>query len=64
MKRIFHFLLLLLLASGSIYAQTDTMVVELGSTVKKYLVLDISQITFKIDATGANEEELGEWMKY
>lgn len=59
MKLIFHFLLLLLLARGSIYAQTDTMVVDLGSTVQKYLVSDISQITFKIDATGVNEEELG-----
>jgi len=58
MKRFFLFLVLLLLARGSTYSQSDTMVVEIGSTVKKYLVSDISQLTFKVDATGVNEEEL------
>ena len=58
MKRFFLFLVLLLLARGSTYSQSDTMVVEIGPTVKKILVSDIAHITFMVDATGVSEEEL------
>jgi len=51
-------LVLLLLVKGSTYSQTDTLVVEVGTTGIKYLVSDISQLTFKVDATGVSEEEL------
>jgi len=57
MKRFFLFLLLLLLARGSTFAQADTMIVESGTTIKRFLVSDVDWITFSVQTTGVKEND-------
>jgi len=51
-------LVFLSLTGVSTFSQSDTMVIELGSTVRKFLISEISQITFSGISTGTGEEEL------
>lgn len=57
MKRSFLFLLFLLLARGGTFAQSDTMIVESGSTIKRFLVSDVDWITFRVQTTGVKEND-------
>ena len=56
MKQSFLFLLFLLLARGSTFAQADTMIVESGTTIKSFLVSDVDSITFHVYIVGVKEE--------
>jgi len=51
MKRIFLFLLLILFARGSTYAQSDSLFIDNGTIVKKYLLSQIDSITFFVATT-------------
>jgi len=56
MKQFFLFLILIFFARGSTLAQSDTMIVENGSTIKKYPVSDVDWITFKVQTVGVKED--------
>ena len=56
MKGIFLFLLLLLPTSGSIYAQSDSLFIDNGIIVKKYLLSQIDSITFFVSTTSIKGE--------
>ena len=46
--RLLVMLILLLLARGSTFAQSDTLIIDNGITVKKYLISQIDSITFYV----------------
>lgn len=56
MKRIFLFLLLLILTRGSTYAQSDSLIIDNGIIVKKYLLSQIDSITFFVSITAIKGE--------
>ena len=56
MKGIFLFLLLLLLVRGSTYAQSDSLFIDNGTIVKKYLLSQIDSITFFVSITAIKGE--------
>jgi flagellar hook assembly protein FlgD len=56
MKGIFLFLLLLLLSIGSTYAQSDSLFIDNGTIVKKYLLSQIDSITFFVPITAIKGE--------
>ncbi|MCK9425249.1 MAG: T9SS type A sorting domain-containing protein [Ignavibacteriaceae bacterium] len=59
MKRFFLFLLLLLLARGSTYAQADTIIIEIGGViVKQCPVSEIDWITFAYPPVVIKDEGL------
>lgn len=56
MNRNWLFLIILLFVRGSTYAQSDTMIVDNASVVKRYQISQIDSITFSFSLTGAKDE--------
>lgn len=57
MRHLVLIFIFLLLSNEGIIAQTDSMIVEFGSGVKKYSIAEISEITFS-PVTSISEDEL------